>query len=111
MNLFALAVVIISGLGESLARAFSDLGHVPQCLVAYPDKSISSMFNFINMILNPARYPHSSFSLVAQTRCGDSYSSVQKQMGTKNAISILKEKIKIPSVLSSLQKILFLNVN
>ena len=38
---------------------------------------------------------------MAQTRCGDSYSSVQKQMGTKNAISILKEKIKIPSVLSA----------
>ena len=38
---------------------------------------------------------------MAQTRCSDSYSSVQKQMGTKNAISILKEKIKIPSVLSA----------
>ena len=30
-----------------------------------------------------------------------SYSSVQKQMGPKNVISILKEKIKISGVLSA----------
>ncbi len=53
MNLLTLAVVIVSGLGESLTRAFSDLGHVPQCLVAYPDNElfISLMHAYVKYVI------------------------------------------------------------
>ena len=53
MNLLTLAVVIVSGLGESLTRAFSDLGHVPQCLVAYPEKELclSLMHVYVKFVI------------------------------------------------------------